>query len=205
MILVQASPQLILSLRGLLQSAVAMPSLSAPQCRAPRSACWSGSIEAPLPIATGIDSGRLRLQRRCSETSHHTSAIVSVAVGVLMEVGVEDPVPALNVPPVSRQLQEGFWGCAEAGEKEVCGVERLAVAGSCGGHLNEPACAGPGLTDVLRRFFRSQSPGDVTTMADLVILWQKRDLAFPLESTRDSQHRIQRFTTSSSRLMSRQG
>ena len=49
-----------------------------------------------------------------------------------------------------------------------CEVEGFAVAGSCGGDLNDPACAEPGLTDVLGRFFRSQRPGDVTTMTDLL-------------------------------------
>ena len=124
-----------------------------------------------------------QVQRRCSENSHDPSAIVSVAMGVLMELGVADPVPSLDAPTVSHQLQQAFRACAEAGEKEVGGTEGLAVAGSCGGNLNNPACAEPGLTDVLGRFFRSQHPGDVTAMTDLLIHGKKRDLAFPLELT----------------------
>ena len=122
-----------------------------------------------------------QIQRRRSETSHDACAISLVAMGIFMQLGVADPVPTLNAPPVSRQSQQGFWACAEAGEKEVFGVEGLAVAGSCGGNLNNPACAEPGLTDVLRCLFRSQRPGDVPAMTDLLIHCNKRDLAYPLE------------------------
>jgi len=48
-----------------------------------------------------------RLQR-----CHDTSAIAAVAVGVLMELGVTDPGPALNAPAVAHQLQQSFWGGA---------------------------------------------------------------------------------------------
>jgi len=106
-------------------------------------------------------------------------------MGVLMELGVANPVPPLNAPTVPGQLQQAFWGCAEAGEKEAFGVERLAVARSCGDDLNDPARADPLLTDMLWCLFRSQRPGDVTTMTDLLILCEKRDLAFPLELTLD--------------------
>lgn len=100
-----------------------------------------------------------------------------------MELGVADPVPPLDAATVSHQLQQTFWACAEAGEKEVFGVEALAVAGSCGGGLNDPACAEPGLTDVLGRFFRLQRPGDVKAITALMIHCKKRDLAFPLVLT----------------------
>jgi hypothetical protein len=56
-----------------------------------------------------------------------------------MELGVAEPVPILNAPTVSRQSQQGFRACAQAGEKKVFGDERLAVAGSCGGDLIDPA------------------------------------------------------------------
>ena len=111
--------------------------------------CIPARIDANPDNLNRYGLGRLRLQRHRSETSHDPSAIPSVAMGVLMELGVADPVPTLNAPPVSRQSQQGFWACAEAGEKEVFRVERLAVAGSCGGDLNDPACAEPLLaTDV---------------------------------------------------------
>ena len=36
-----------------------------------------------------------------------------------MQLGVTDPVPALNAPAVAHQLQQGFWGGAQAGEEWV--------------------------------------------------------------------------------------
>ncbi len=45
-----------------------------------------------------------------SQAGQRTSAITPVAVGVLVELGVTDPVPALNAPAVSHQLQQCFWG-----------------------------------------------------------------------------------------------
>ncbi len=64
-------------------------------------------------------------QGRRLEASRDAFAIASVAMGVLMELGVADPVPPLDAPPVSLQLQQFFWACAVAAEKEVYGVERL--------------------------------------------------------------------------------
>ena len=106
-------------------------------------------------------------------------------MGVLMELGVADPVPSLQAPTLSHQLQQGFWGCAEAGEKEVFGGKGLAVAGSCGDDLNDPARAEPLLADVFWRLFCAQGPGDVPAMTDLLNRCQKRDLAVALELTLD--------------------
>jgi len=106
-------------------------------------------------------------------------------MGILMQLGVADPVPTLNAPAVSHQSQQGFWGCAEAGEKEVFSLEWLAVAAPGCHDFNDPARADPLFTDVVWRLFRSQRPGDVSTMADLVIGCQERDLAFSFELTLD--------------------
>jgi hypothetical protein len=106
-------------------------------------------------------------------------------MGVLMELGVANPVPALNAPAVQNQLQQGFWGRAQAGEKEVGGLKGLAVSGAGGGHLHDPAGAGPGLADVLRGLFGAQRPGDVPTVADLVIPCYERDLALSLKLAAD--------------------
>ena len=57
------------------------------------------------------------------------------------------------------------------------GLERLAIADPGGDHLGDPAGAMPIGLDVLRRFFRPQSPADVTAMPDLVIGCHKRDVA----------------------------
>jgi hypothetical protein len=42
--------------------------------------------------------------------AHDVGVMALVAVGVRMELGVEDPAPPLNAPAVSRQLQVGSWG-----------------------------------------------------------------------------------------------
>jgi hypothetical protein len=31
-------------------------------------------------------------------------------MGIRVQLGVSDPVPALDAPAVSNQLQQGFWG-----------------------------------------------------------------------------------------------
>lgn len=49
-------------------------------------------------------------------------------VGVLMELGVAEPVPAYNAPAVANQLQQRLWCGAQAGEKEVGVLKGLAVA-----------------------------------------------------------------------------
>jgi len=58
---------------------------------------------------------------------HHAGAIAPVAVGIPMELGVTDPVPALDAPPVSHQLQRRFWRGAQA---------RIAPRGALGGLLD---------------------------------------------------------------------
>jgi len=102
-----------------------------------------------------------------------------------MELGVPNPVPALDTPAVSHQLQQGFWGGAQAGEEEMDGLKGLAVAGAGGAHLHDPAGADPGLSDVLWGRFGTQRPGDGAAMADLVIRCHERDLAPSLELAAD--------------------
>ena len=104
---------------------------------------------------------------------------------VLVQLGVTDPVPAFNATAVVHQVQQGFWGGAQAGEEVVGGLERLAVTAAGGVHLNDPAGADPGFCDVLRCLFGPQLPGDVTAVAFLVIPCLERDLALPLKLTAD--------------------
>ena len=108
-----------------------------------------------------------------------------MAVGILMELGVTDPVPALNAPAISNPLQQGFWGGAQAGEKQVLGLKRLAVSGAGSGHLHNPASAHPALADVLRCLLCPQPPSDVAAMADLVIRCHERDSALSLKLAAD--------------------
>ena len=106
-------------------------------------------------------------------------------MGILVELGVADPVPAFNSPAVPHQLQQRLWCCAQACEKKVGGLKGLAVAPAGGSDFHDPAGAGPGLADVLRGLFCPQRPGDAETVADLLIRCHKRDLALSLELAAD--------------------
>ena len=76
---------------------------------------------------------------------------------------------------------------------EVGGVKGLAVTGAASRDFHDPAGAGPGLSDVLWSLYRyaeacgygAQRPGDVPTMADLMIHCQKRDVLLSLELRSD--------------------
>ena len=102
-----------------------------------------------------------------------------------MKLGVANPVPALNAPAFTYQLQQGFWGCAQADKKELGGLKRPALAAAGGRHLHDPAGADPGLCDVIWGCFGAQRPGDVPAVADLMIRCHERDLALPLELAAD--------------------
>jgi len=96
---------------------------------------------------------------------------------VFSQLGVPDPVPALQTPALSHQAQQRFWSGAQACDEPVCGLERLAITDPGCDHLGDPAGAMPIGLDVFRRFFRPQSPADVRAMADLVIGCHMRDVA----------------------------
>ena len=98
-----------------------------------------------------------------------------------MELGVEDPMPALNAPAFPQQLQQGFLGGAESREEQVGGPEGLVVTRAGGNHLEDLAGADPVLVDVLWRLLGPMRPGDVAPVAFLMIHCQKRNLAFFLE------------------------
>ena len=102
-----------------------------------------------------------------------------------MELGVADPVPALNAPAVAHQSQQGFWSGAQARQKQVGGAKRLAVTGAAGRDFHDPAGADPGLSDVLWSLFGAQRPGDVTAVANLVIGCHERDMPLSLELRSD--------------------
>ena len=112
-----------------------------------------------------------------AQCGHHAGAIAPVAVMVFSELGVTDPVPALQTPPFSHQSQQRIWGCSQAGDESVGGLERLAIAGAGGDDLCNPAGTLPVLLDVVWRFFGPQGPGDVTPVANLVIRCPERDVA----------------------------
>ena len=111
-----------------------------------------------------------------------------------MELGVTDPVPALNAPAVAYQSQQGLWGGAQAGVAprgapgeliQVLGLNRSSVSGADSGHLHNSAGANPALADVLQCLLCPQRPGDAATMADLLIRCHKWDRALSLELAGD--------------------
>jgi len=125
-----------------------------------------------------------------TEGGHRTSAIALLMVGVILQLGVKDPVLAFNTPSDPHQLQQGFWRSAQAGvapkgapgeRTQMGGVKGLAIMAASGGDFNDPAGADTGLLDVLGRLLGPQRPGDVAAMADLLNLCHKRDLALSLE------------------------
>jgi len=67
--------------------------------------------------------------------------VTLVAIGVLLELDIADPVPAFDTSPIPHQSQQAFWGVAQAGEKQVCGPEGLAISCALGAHLDDQAVA----------------------------------------------------------------
>jgi hypothetical protein len=147
------------------------------------------------PGSNRLKTGQPQQVEGCrSQRGHRSCAIAAVPVRILMELGIADPVPAFNAPAVTHQLQQGFWGGAQAGVAprgapgeplEVGGLKWLAITTAGGHHLHDLAGADPVLADVLRCLFCSQHPGDVAAMADLVIPCHERDPALSLELAAD--------------------
>jgi hypothetical protein len=69
--------------------------------------------------------------------------------------------------------------------KELDRPKGLFVAPADSRHLHDPAGADPGLADGLRGLLRPQRPGDVPTVADLVIPCHEGDLALSLKLAAD--------------------
>ncbi len=79
-----------------------------------------------------LESGQPQQVHRCrAQGGHHSGTVTPVAVGILMELGAFDPVPALNAPAVAYQLQQCFWRSAQARQEQVGGVKGHAVTGTC--------------------------------------------------------------------------
>ena len=138
------------------------------------------------PASNRLKTGQSQQVEGCrSQRGHCSGAIAPVAMGVLVELCVADPVPAFNTPAVPHQLQQSFWGRAQAGEKHMGGLKGLAIAPADCRQFHDPAGADPVLADVLRCLFCSQHPGDVAAMAYLVIPCHERDPALSLELAAD--------------------
>ena len=124
--------------------------------------------------------------KRCGPQScHHTGAVTAVAVVVLSQLGVSDPMPALQAPALSHQLQEGFWAGAQARDQPLRGLERLALPGADGDHLNNSAGAMPVRFDVLRPFLGAQGSSDDAAVGDIVIRCYNKGSKHSLELALD--------------------
>ena len=121
-----------------------------------------------------------QVQSNGDDSRGQHACVAPIAVGLLMKLGVPDPRLALNAQAVLRQLQQGFWGGARVGEKQVVGARWLAVTASAGRDLRDPAGADPGFSDVLRSQLGAQCPGDVTAVANRMMRCSERDLALEL-------------------------
>ena len=94
------------------------------------------------PGADRLKAGQPQQVERCgSQRGHDAGAIPPVAVGVPVELGVANPVPALNAPAVPHQLHQGFWGGAQGcvaprgapwDAAQMSGTEGLAVTSTGG-------------------------------------------------------------------------
>ena len=71
-------------------------------------------------------------------------------MGILVELSVMDPIPASNTSAVPNQSQQCFWGGAQAGEKQMLHLKRVAVAVAAGRNFHDPTDADSDLPDVLR-------------------------------------------------------
>ena len=94
-------------------------------------------------------------------------------------------MPALNAPAVSHQLQLGFWDGAQAGEKQVAGLKRLAVTGTDGRDFNDQDGADPGIADVRWSLYGAQHPGDIATVALLAISFYAKDMPLSMKLATD--------------------
>ena len=78
-------------------------------------------------------------------------------------------------------LQQGLWGGAQAGKKQLGGLKRFAVSGAGSGHFHDPAGSHPAVAGVLRCLLCTERPGDNPAMADLLIRCHNWDHALSLE------------------------
>ncbi len=76
------------------------------------------------------------IHRSGSQGCHHSGGVAAVSVVVLLELGVTNPVTALDAPTLSCQSQQDLWGRARAGEERGSDLERLAIACARSGHCD---------------------------------------------------------------------
>ena len=90
----------------------------------------------------------------------------SVAVGVLTQLGVADPVPGiLDRPAVPHVLQQRFCGGAQTREVVAGLLDRSSLTRADGPHRNDQGAARPDLLDRRGGFHCPQGPGAGATVA----------------------------------------
>jgi len=108
-----------------------------------------------------------QVQGQSAQRGQHRCTGAAIAVVILMELGVAEPVPAFNAPAVPHQLQQGFWRGAQAGVKEVPLEGGLAGTLAADDQFDDPAAAGPVLSDEVRSLFGPECPGGVAPVTVL--------------------------------------
>ncbi len=106
-----------------------------------------------------VESSQAQQIQRCGpHRGQHASPVTAVAVFVLVELGIANPLRAFNAPALPDLSQQGFWGGAQVGEEQMPGPERLALTAGAGQHLHDPGTTRPIRLDVLRCLFGSHPP-----------------------------------------------
>ena len=106
-----------------------------------------------------------QVQGQGAQRGQHRCTGAAIAVVILMELGVAEPVPAFNAPAVPHQLQQRFWRSAQAGEEEVPLEGGLAGTLAADDQFDDQAAAGPGLGDAVRRLLGPEGPGGVASVS----------------------------------------
>lgn len=115
----------------------------------------------------GVPVEPKQVQGQSAQCGQDRGSGPSIAVVVLTQLGVPEPVPAFDAPSLPHQLQQGFWRGAQAGEKEVPLEGRLAGTLATDDKLENPAAAGPVLGDDLRSRSGPECPGGVASVTAL--------------------------------------
>ena len=80
---------------------------------------------------------RSRFQMQGTQQKQQLNTIeLAVAMDILTELSVRNPVPAIHGSSLSHQLQQGFWDGAQAGEEQINCLERSALSSTARGKLD---------------------------------------------------------------------
>ena len=108
-----------------------------------------------------------QVQGQGAQRGQHRCTGAAIAVIILMELGVAEPVPAFNAPAVPHQLQQSFGRGAQAREKEVPLEGGLAVTLAADDQFDDPAATRPGADNELGRLFGREGPSGISSVTSL--------------------------------------